>query len=73
MIKDNQRHFNRLHVAVDGLGIIISYLAAWFLVFKVQGAISGLTFQHYMAMLPLLVPVYLYVEMPYFMGELQIV
>ncbi len=65
MIKDNQRHFNRLHVAVDGLVIIISYLAAWFLVFKVQGAISGLTFQHYMAMLPLLVPVYLILYMAF--------
>ena len=65
MIKDNQRHFNRLHVVVDGLVIIISYLAAWFLVFKVQGAITGLTFRQYAEMLWLVVPVYLVLYMAF--------
>ncbi|MCI8417972.1 MAG: undecaprenyl-phosphate glucose phosphotransferase [Lachnospiraceae bacterium] len=65
MIKDNQRHFNRLHVVIDGLVIIISYLAAWFLVFKVQGAITGLTFQQYAEMLWLVVPVYLVLYMAF--------
>ena len=29
MIKDNQTFFNRLHLWLDGLGIILSYMAAW--------------------------------------------
>ena len=29
MIKDNQKYFNRMHVVLDALVIIISYLLAW--------------------------------------------
>ena len=65
MIKDNQRHFNRLHVVIDGLIIIISYLTAWTLVFKVQGAITGLPFRQYAEMLVLIVPVYLILYMAF--------
>ncbi len=36
MIKDNQRHLNRLHVLLDVLFVIISYLLAWILKFKVE-------------------------------------
>jgi len=63
MIKDNQRHFNRLHVVIDALVIIISYLLAWFIVFEVQGAITGLTFKQYAEVLILIVPVYLILYM----------
>ena len=31
MIKDNQQHFNRLHVVLDGLVVIVSYALAWWL------------------------------------------
>lgn len=34
MIKDNQKYFNRLHVLVDGLVIVIAYMLAWFIRFK---------------------------------------
>lgn len=34
MIKDNQKYFNRIQVVVDGLIIIVSYVAAWFLRFR---------------------------------------
>mgnify|MGYP003376117128 CR=1 FL=1 len=46
MIKDNQRHFNRLHVLIDALVVVIAKE-------------SGLVFRHYMSVLPLLVPMYL--------------
>ncbi|MBR6315538.1 MAG: undecaprenyl-phosphate glucose phosphotransferase [Lachnospiraceae bacterium] len=39
MIKDNQKYFNRLHVCIDALLVVITYLLAWFLKFK-----SGIAF-----------------------------
>ncbi len=33
MIKDNQKHFNRLHVVIDGLVIALSYALAFFIRF----------------------------------------
>lgn len=33
MIKENQKHFNRLHVVIDAFVIIISYFLAWLLKF----------------------------------------
>ena len=38
MIKDNQKYFNRLHVLIDALIVIGSYLLAWFLQIKVLTA-----------------------------------
>lgn len=35
MIKDNQRYFNRLHVLIDALIIVISYIMAWFIQIKI--------------------------------------
>ncbi len=35
MIKDNQKYFNRLHVLIDVLIVIFSYVAAWFLQIKI--------------------------------------
>ena len=29
MIKDNQKVFNRLHLLVDAIVVIVSYLLAW--------------------------------------------
>ena len=34
MIKDNQQHFNRLHVVVDALVVAAAYLLAWTIQFK---------------------------------------
>mgnify|MGYP000580207187 CR=1 FL=1 len=34
MIKDNQQHFNRLHVIIDAFVIVISYILAWWLLFS---------------------------------------
>ena len=33
MIKENQKHFNRLQVAIDAFVIAVSYFMAWFLKF----------------------------------------
>ena len=34
MIKDNQKYFNRMHVVIDALVIIVSYVTAWLLRFR---------------------------------------
>ena len=34
MIKDNQQHFNRLHVIIDAFVIVVSYIIAWWLKFS---------------------------------------
>ena len=51
MIKDNQQHFNRLHVVLDGLVVIVSYALAWWL--KLSGIFTNdhvgvLSFEFYM-------------------------
>lgn len=35
MIKDNQKYFNRLHVLIDALIVLFTYIAAWFLQIKI--------------------------------------
>ena len=60
MIKDNQQHFNRLHILIDALVVVAAYVLAWVIQFKVlKGAPSAFLFQHYMIVLIPLVPVYL--------------
>ena len=59
MIKDNQRHFNRLHVVIDACIVAAAYMLAWAVQFPLQNNISGLVFRHYMSVLPFLVPGYL--------------
>ena len=59
MIKDNQQHFNRLHVLVDALVVAAAYLLAWTIQFKLLNHISGFVFQDYMLILIPLVPGYL--------------
>ena len=39
MIKDNQKYFNRLHVVLDALIVVLTYMLAWFLKFR-----SGIAF-----------------------------
>ena len=62
MIKDNQKYFNRLHILIDALVIMVSYWLAWFLKFQTHLFSSeggNLSFQRYMGTLLLIVPVYL--------------
>ena len=59
VIKDNQQHFNRLHVLVDAFVIAAAYLLAWVIQFKILHHISGFVFKDYMLMLIALVPGYL--------------
>lgn len=65
MIKDNQRHFNRLHVLIDALVVIASWMLAWVIQFKILGETTGLTFRQYMVVLIFLVPVYLTLYMAF--------
>ena len=52
MIKDNQRIFNQLHVVIDGIVIILAYLLAWWIQFRIITAKAlGLPFQTYFAAL----------------------
>ena len=59
MIKDNQRHFNRLHVVVDAVVITAAYMLAWYVQFQLLNNISGIVFRYYMMILPFLVAGYL--------------
>ncbi len=62
MIKDNQKHFNRLHVLIDAFVIAASYLLAWLVKFEgpfSEGAVKALSFQQYMSALVFMVPGYL--------------
>ena len=62
MIKDNQKYFNRLHVIIDALVIVGSYMLSWYLKFegpfadKTKGAHS---MGFYFAALYFVVPVYM--------------
>ena len=62
MIKDNQKYFNRMHVVVDALVIIISYLFAWVLKFRTTlfgHSVLTLPFAYYALCLVLIIPIYL--------------
>ena len=61
MIKDNQQHFNRLHVVIDGLVVCFSYILAWWLKFE-SGILDGyaaLPMEVYMSALVFIIPAYL--------------
>ena len=62
MIKDNQQYFNKLHVLIDALVIIVSYVFAWWLKFLsgiLDHEVGVLSFEFYMRALLLIVPVYI--------------
>ena len=61
MIKDNQKHFNRLHVVIDALVIAFSYVIAWFIQIHilVKDSAGTLPVQTYMFALVFLVPGFL--------------
>lgn len=58
MIKDNQKHFSRLHVVIDAVIVVISYIIAWWLKFEspLFESIKALSFGDYMKSLLILVP-----------------
>ncbi len=62
MIKDNQQHLNRLHVIIDAVLIVVSYMLAWWLKFS-SGILhtegGALPFRYYMWALVFLVPLLL--------------
>ncbi|MBQ6322583.1 MAG: undecaprenyl-phosphate glucose phosphotransferase [Lachnospiraceae bacterium] len=62
MIRDNQVHFNRLHVVIDAFVIILSYVLAWNFHFHIltgHRPVGGLSVQTYMSALLFLVPEFL--------------
>lgn len=62
MIRDNQKHFNRLHVVLDAFVIITSYVLAYNLQFHVivRDKRGQLPVQTYMLALAFIVPLYLF-------------
>lgn len=61
MIKDNQQHFNRLHVLIDAVVIAVSYMFAWWLKFRsgiLDSELGALPFTFYMRALLVIVPGY---------------
>ncbi|MDE6209856.1 MAG: undecaprenyl-phosphate glucose phosphotransferase [Lachnospiraceae bacterium] len=68
MIKDNQKFLNRLHLVLDMLLFMLSYLEAWTLKFKSSffvGTQSTLSFRDYMMALIFIVPGYLLLYMAF--------
>lgn len=61
MIKDNQKYFNRLHVVLDAVIIVVSYMLAWYLRFASPFSnsdpnVGALSMGTYFEMLILIVP-----------------
>lgn len=60
MIKENQKHFNRLQVVIDAFVIVISYVMAWVIKFQILKNDDGkLPFRTYMFVMVCIVAVYL--------------
>lgn len=60
MIKENQKHFNRLQVLIDAFVLLFSYVAAWVIKFQIISSDDGaLSLRTYMIALPITVLVYL--------------
>ena len=56
MIKDNQKHLNRLHVVIDAVIVILSYCIAYWMIFGYMGRTSGLPEGVYFSALFFIVP-----------------
>ncbi len=64
MIKDNQLFFNRMHIVLDGVVVVASYLLAWAVKFLTPFAettpgVTALDAETYFQMLYIIVPLYL--------------
>ncbi len=65
MIKDNQIFFNRMHIVLDGVVVIVSYALAWWIKFlsplaNTTPGETALSAETYFSLLYLIVPVYLF-------------
>ena len=56
MIEDNQKRLNQLHVVIDGLIVIISYLLAYWLVFILGDRTPAYSAEFYFMHLVVVVP-----------------
>lgn len=56
MIKDNQKHLNRIHVVIDAVIILVSYLVAYGIIFGFEGNNAGLPRGIYFSALLYIVP-----------------
>ncbi|MCI9487753.1 MAG: undecaprenyl-phosphate glucose phosphotransferase [Lachnospiraceae bacterium] len=56
MIKDNQKHLNRIHVVIDAVIIVIAYLVAYGIIFGFSGNNAGLPRGIYFSALLYIVP-----------------
>lgn len=68
MIKDNQSHFNRLHLLLDILLFMLSYMEAWYIKFRTpffRDSYETLSFENYMWALIFIVPGYLLLYMAF--------
>ena len=62
MLKDNEKNFSRLHMLIDAVVLALSYFLAWMIRFvgpMSTTAVRTRSFQQYMLMLVLIIPVYL--------------
>ena len=62
MIKDNQKYFNRMHVIIDAIVVVVSYFLAWVARYVwpfAEDVVRAVPFEWYMRLLPVIVPVYL--------------
>ena len=62
MLKDNEKNFSRLHMLIDTIVLVLSYFLAWLIRFvgpMAATAVRTRSFQQYMMMLILIIPVYL--------------
>ena len=60
MIKDNQKYFNRLQVLLDAVIVVVAYILAWFIKFRILDAEGGaLSMGQYFRVLYVVVPGYL--------------
>ena len=62
MIKDNQKRFNRLHVAIDALVIGMAYVLSWYIIIGsgwYRAANQVLVPEIYLGVLAVIIPVYL--------------
>ncbi len=56
MIKDNQKHLNRIHVVIDAVIIVIAYMIAYGIIFGFSGNNAGLPRGIYFSALLYIVP-----------------
>lgn len=60
MIQENQRLLNRLNILLDGLIVFVSFLSGyWFRFYVLRDGVIGVSFQEYLLVAALLIPIHL--------------